>query len=347
MFGLNALGGSVNVQLKNGFTWQGFEAECVRRLLRSDPGRVPVRQAGRQRLDLCRRHAAAPERLARSAVVGSAELLRRCRLAQRARRTAPQRHWRRIPCSTVLAPPRSSCSRSRPSAQFTAPNQISNQYAAVSLTGSVDVTDTTSVQAAGLLPLLPAARHQRQRAERHALQRRLGAAVLGWRLQHHAGRRLHSRLPERRCRTRELDNQTTNTNAYGASAQVTNTNELFGLKNHFVAGVSFDGAQTMFSAVSFVGGLTPLDRVFIGPGVVIDEPGTNSPVARRDLQRDLRRLRRRHAEPHAAACSDAVRPVQRGADRSERSERRRSDRQSQLHRISIRQPASPISSRHG
>ena len=76
----------------------------------------------------------------------------------------------------------------------------------------------------------------------------------------------------------ELDNQTTNTNAYGASAQVTNTNDLFGLKNHFVAGLSFDGAQTMFSAVSFIGGLTALDRVFIGPGVVIDEPGTNSPV---------------------------------------------------------------------
>ena len=57
----------------------------------------------------------------------------------------------------------------------------------------------------------------------------------------------------------ELDNQTTNTNAYGASAQVTNTNDLFGLKNHFVAGVSFDGAQTMFSATSFIGGLTPID----------------------------------------------------------------------------------------
>ena len=43
-------------------------------------------------------------------------------------------------------------------------------------------------------------------------------------------------------------------------------------------GLSFDGAQTLFSAISFIGGLTPLDRVFIGPGVVIDEPGTNSPV---------------------------------------------------------------------
>ena len=34
-----------------------------------------------------------------------------------------------------------------PSAQFTAPNQISNRYAAVSLNSIVDVTDTTSIQA--------------------------------------------------------------------------------------------------------------------------------------------------------------------------------------------------------
>src|SRR5215813_8785382 len=27
VFGLNALGGAVNIQMKNGFTWQGFEAE--------------------------------------------------------------------------------------------------------------------------------------------------------------------------------------------------------------------------------------------------------------------------------------------------------------------------------
>jgi iron complex outermembrane receptor protein len=72
--------------------------------------------------------------------------------------------------------------------------------------------------------------------------------------------------------------QTTNTNAYGASAQVTNTDTLFGFKNHALAGVSFDGAQTLFSADSYIGGLTPVDRVFIGPGVEIDEPGSNSPV---------------------------------------------------------------------
>jgi outer membrane receptor protein involved in Fe transport len=76
----------------------------------------------------------------------------------------------------------------------------------------------------------------------------------------------------------QLDRQTTNTNAYGASAQVTNTDSRFGLNNHLVAGISFDGGQNEFSGTSYVGGLTPLDRVFVGPGVVIDEPGTNVPV---------------------------------------------------------------------
>ena len=53
---------------------------------------------------------------------------------------------------------------------------------------------------------------------------------------------------------------------------------MFGLNNHVVAGVSFDGAQTEFGATSYVGGLTNDSRVFIGPGVVIDEPGDNEPV---------------------------------------------------------------------
>ena len=38
VFGLNALGGSVNVQLKNGFTYQGFEFQSFRRLVRPGPG---------------------------------------------------------------------------------------------------------------------------------------------------------------------------------------------------------------------------------------------------------------------------------------------------------------------
>ena len=76
----------------------------------------------------------------------------------------------------------------------------------------------------------------------------------------------------------ELDEQTTKTRAYGASAQLVSTADLFGLANHGVLGGSFDGAKTNFGAISYIGGLTTVSRVFIGPGVVIDEPGDNVPV---------------------------------------------------------------------
>jgi len=76
----------------------------------------------------------------------------------------------------------------------------------------------------------------------------------------------------------ELDNQTTNTNGYGASIQATDTRTVFGLNNHLVGGFSFDGAQTMFTGSSQIGGITPLTRAFLGPGVIIDEPDINAPV---------------------------------------------------------------------
>jgi outer membrane receptor protein involved in Fe transport len=76
----------------------------------------------------------------------------------------------------------------------------------------------------------------------------------------------------------ELDSQTTNTNGYGASVQVTDTQTVLGFNNHLVAGFSFDGAQTEFTASGAIGGIDPVTREFIGPGVIIDEPGTNSPV---------------------------------------------------------------------
>ena len=103
--------------------------------------------------------------------------------------------------------------------------------------------------------------------------------MLRFRLQHHARRRHHSGVPwSNPLAYSELDNQTTNTNGYGVSVQATDTQTVFGFNNHLVGGFSFDGAQTEFTAVSLIGGITPDTRVFVGPGVIIDEPGSNQPV---------------------------------------------------------------------
>ena len=77
----------------------------------------------------------------------------------------------------------------------------------------------------------------------------------------------------------DLDQQSTNTNGYGASLQATNRKEVLGRPNQLVAGASFDGGQTLFGASTEIGGLSLSDRVFAGPGVTIDQAdGSIAPV---------------------------------------------------------------------
>ncbi len=55
VFGLNALGGSLSIQLKNGFTWHGGLAELYGGSFGTVDGSLQVRKAERQRIDLRRR----------------------------------------------------------------------------------------------------------------------------------------------------------------------------------------------------------------------------------------------------------------------------------------------------
>jgi iron complex outermembrane receptor protein len=277
VFGLNALGGSVNVQLKDGFTYQGFEAA----LSGGSFGQLQSEfQFGKQAGNTA------------TYVAGSVLHQNGWRDLQSSnvqnvfgdigwRSDRAELHLNITAAHSVLNGPGTSpveLLAVAPSAQFTAPNQITNQYTAVSLTGSLDLTDTTSVQA------LAYYRYFLQRVENGNAPNDTpcedGSGLL---CSGSAGISTTSggaSIPDflNGGPYSELDKQTTNTNAYGASLQVTNTNELFGLSNHVIGGVSFDGAQTMFSAMSYIGGLTAFDRVFIGPGVALNEPGTNTPV---------------------------------------------------------------------
>ncbi len=164
-------------------------------------------------------------------------------------------------------------------AQFTAPNGIANRYIQAGFRTNIDISDTLSVQG---------------QAYYDAFQQRVVNGNSANDMPCDDGSNLLCQGPGMPSTTRggaaipaflgnhapysELDVNTTNTNAYGAAAQVTDTGELFGFRNHLVAGASFDGAQTEFSATAFIGGLTPVTRVYTGPGVVIDEPGNNVPV---------------------------------------------------------------------
>lgn len=77
----------------------------------------------------------------------------------------------------------------------------------------------------------------------------------------------------------QLDMNTTNTNAYGASLQFTNTAALRGFANKVSAGLSYDGGFTAYAAEAYLGGIDAA-RNYVPPpggpypGFELDEPGT-------------------------------------------------------------------------
>ncbi len=273
VYGLNALGGALNIQLKNGFTYQGGElvasggsfgqAQAQGQYgVQSKDGSQSLYAAGTvlhsggwrdgQSSDIYNLHADAGFR-GRDAEV----------------------HLSLTAADTTLNGPGTSPVQllaAAPRAQFTAPNLIGNQFIQPSLFGNYDVSDTLSVQALTYYSNF----EQRVLNGNSSTDAPCGN---GNGLLCQGGGTVPSTtrgggtIPDFLSGGpySQLDAQTTTTNSYGASLQATDTGTVFGLRNHLVGGASFDGAQSEFSATAFVGGLTPLTRVFVGPGVVLDE----------------------------------------------------------------------------
>jgi iron complex outermembrane recepter protein len=277
VFGLNALGGAVNVRLKTGFGFHGLEADVSGGSFDQIQGEF---QYGGQDGDVA------------GYVAGNALRQSGWRDLQSStiqnlygdlgwRNAQAEIHLNLTLAHTVLNGPGTSpvelLAVDR-RAQFTAPNEIANRYLATSLTGTLDLSDATSLQALAYYRYF-----QQDITNGNAPNDgpcddgsgflctddgNVSTTTGGMPIADFLNGGPYS----------ELDTQTTITNAYGLSIQATQTGDLLGLRNHLVAGFSFDGAQNRFNAVSRIGGITLTDRVFVGPGVVLDEPGTNSPV---------------------------------------------------------------------
>jgi outer membrane receptor protein involved in Fe transport len=276
VFGLNALGGALNVRLKNGFTYQGAELEVSGGSFATFGGSL---QYGKRSGDTAVYVAASGMHqdgwrdLQSSGIenfVGDAGW----------RGNTGEAHFNVLLANSRLNGPGTSpveLLAADPAAQFTGPNAIYNSFMQVSLSGNLAISDTLSLQAAtyynnflqrvtnGNAPNdTPCNDGSGLLCSASGYSTTLGGGF----------------IPDflNGGPYSELDNQTTNTNGYGASIQATDTQTVLGFNNHLVGGFSFDGAQTEFTAASLIGGITPVTRVYIGPGAVIDEPGTNQPV---------------------------------------------------------------------
>jgi iron complex outermembrane recepter protein len=282
VFGLNALGGALSVQLKNGFTYHGGEISFSGGSLGTFGGDFQyAKQSGDTAVYVAASgmHQDGWRDLQSSDIenfygdIGW-------------RGNTGELHFSSLLANSRLNGPGTSpveLLAADPAAQFTGPNAIYNTFAQVSLSGNLEVSDTISIQAVTYYNNFLQRVTNGNAANDTPCNDGSGllcsdpgpppvpSTTLG-------GGTIPAFLGPNPFAYSELDNQTTNTNGYGASIQATDTQTVFGFKNHLVAGISFDGAQSEFTGVSFIGGITADTRVFVGPGVVIDEPGNNVPV---------------------------------------------------------------------
>jgi outer membrane receptor protein involved in Fe transport len=278
VFGLNALGGAVNIQLKNGFTYHGGEVEAYGGSFTTFGGNF---QYGQQSGNF-------------AAYVAGGGLHQngwRDLQSSRIENFYGDAGWRgdtgEVHLNILLANSRLNGPGTSPvellaaasAAQFTGPNAIYNTFMQLSLSGNFAINDTLSFQTVTYY------NNFLQRATNGNAPNDTpcndGSGLLcndsGYSTTIGGGA-IPAFLGSNPFSYSELDNQTTNTNGYGVSIQATDTRTLLGFKNHLVGGFGFDGAQTEFTAASYIGGITPVTRVYVGPGAVLDEPGTNQPV---------------------------------------------------------------------
>ena len=268
VYGLNALGGSLNVRLKNGFTYHG--------------GELVVSGGSFGRIGSSFQYGA---QSGNTSAYVAGDIIHedgwRNQSSSDLRRIFGDIGWRGADSEAHISILGAQTTLNGPgttpvelldldrAAQFTAPNQTKNQFLMLSGNVSHDLSDTLSLQGVvyyanfsqrvinGNTPnFQPCDSNNGFLCEQDGatpLTTRGGAAIPDYL----AGGPYS-----------QLNLNTVNTNSYGASLQVNETHDVLGHTNNLVAGLSFDGGISLFDANTLVGGLTS-DRNFIGPGITI------------------------------------------------------------------------------
>jgi iron complex outermembrane recepter protein len=270
VFGLNALGGALSVQMKDGFTYHGTEIDALGGSFGKYQGEL---QYGVQSGNVAAYIAASGVNEGGWRDLQSSDLGNLFGdIGWQGNRG--QVHVNVIAAQTRLNGPGTSPVQLLavdPAAQFTAPNLITNQYMQVNLTSSYQISDNTSLQGNLYSEYLLQKVVNGNVAD--ATPCSDGSGFLCTSPGVDATDRNGNPIPDflNGGPYSDLDQQSTNTYGYGGELQVTNRTPLFAHPNQFIAGISFDGGQTLFGASTQIGGLSLEDRVFAGPGVTLDQ----------------------------------------------------------------------------
>ena len=282
VFGLNALGGSLAVQMKNGFTYHGGEVDLLGGSFGKYQGEF---QYGRQSGSVATYVAASGLHEDGWRQTQSSDIANFFgNIGWRG--TRGELHLDVIAANNRLNQPGATPVQLlavNPAAVFTAPNLVTNRYARINLTGSGDISDRTSLQGDLYYDYFLQKVFNGDVSDFAPCDD--GAAFSGFLCEApgvFATDRNGNPIPDflNGGPYADLDRQSTNTNGYGASLQVTNHRPLFGRPNQLIAGVSFDGGQTLFGASTAIGGFDPQTQMaFGGTGIVVDQAdGSIAPV---------------------------------------------------------------------
>jgi len=284
VFGLNALGGSLAIQMKNGFTYHGGEIDAFGGSFDQFGGSF---QYGKQAGDTSV-YVAASGLKENGWRYFQSSALKQFYGDIGWRSDRAELHLNIDAAETTLEAPGTTPVEwlaADPRSQFTGPSPINNDYVLVSLNGNVKIDDATSVQAVAYYDYFIQHVGNGDVADFGSCNTisgflcEVGTDTL-------ATDRGGNPIPDylNGGPYSDWDTQTTNTNGYGVSAQITRQDEIFGHNNHFVAGASFDGSRTLFGATTGIGGLNEVTENFFGPagfpeGIIVDQAdGTDAPV---------------------------------------------------------------------
>ncbi|MBV8615315.1 MAG: TonB-dependent receptor, partial [Acetobacteraceae bacterium] len=272
VFGLNALGGALSVDLKNGFTYHGGELDVFGGSFGQVAGQF---QYGQQ----------SGNTAAYVAASGLHENGWRDYQQSGLKQFYGDLGWRSDRAELHVNIDLAQTSLNGPGsvpvellnvdrrAQFTGPNSIDNNYVRLNINGNVAVSDTTSVQYVAYYDNLwtrvlngnPSPLEACENGSPFLCEQNTAVVATtlgGTPIPLFLGRNgVYGSVAE----------QTTNSNGYGASVQVSNRSPVFGRPNQLVVGLSFDGADTTFSANTLLSGFDVPSRNAIPPFFTIDQ----------------------------------------------------------------------------
>ncbi len=270
IYGLNALGGSLNVRLKNGFTYHGGELAVYG----GSFGKVGTDFQYGTRSGNTSAYVAGDIVHDGGWRDKSSSDLHRIYGDVGWRNESGEAHLSIIGADNTLNGPGTAPVQlldADRAAAFTSPNSVSNKYLSVNANVSKDVSDTTTLQALAYYSnfsqrVLNGNTPNFQVCDNNSgLCEQDGTTPLTGRNGNQIPDFLHGGAYS------QLNNNATDTNSYGASLQASDDRDVLGHTNNFLTGISYDGGITEFDGNTLVGGLSLDDRSFIGPGISVDQ----------------------------------------------------------------------------